>query len=116
MEINSQLSPDLQTLTLILLGKFDYTCHPDFQAAYETRNPTPARFTINVLEVPSIDSSALGMLLVLRTHAGGDDGEVKIINVQADVYKLLQTCKFDELFEVESLSRQRQSRLRSILK
>ncbi len=103
MEINSQLSPDLQTLTITLLGKFDYTCHQDFQAAYEARIPAPAEFIIDVLEVPSIDSSALGMLLLLRTHAGGDDGNVKIINVQADVYKLLQTCKFDELFEVDSL-------------
>ncbi|MFT6093923.1 MAG: anti-anti-sigma factor [Pseudohongiellaceae bacterium] len=103
MQINSQLSPDLQTLTLTLLGKFDYTCHQDFQAAYEALSPAPNGFIIDVLEVPSIDSSALGMLLLLRNHAGGDDGNVKIINVQADVYKLLQTCKFDELFEVESL-------------
>lgn len=103
MEINSQLSPDLQTLTITLLGKFDYTCHQVFQDAYESHSPTPARFIVDALEVPSIDSSALGMLLLLRTHAGGDNGNVRIINVQADVYKLLQTCKFDELFEVESL-------------
>lgn len=103
MEINSQLSPDLQTLTLTLLGKFDYTCHQGFQDAYEAHSPAPARFIIDALEVPSIDSSALGMLLLLRTHAGGDNGDVRIINTQVDVYKLLQTCKFDELFEIESL-------------
>lgn len=103
MEINSQLSPDLSTLTLTLLGKFDYTCHQVFQAAYEASSPTPTRFVIDALEVPSIDSSALGMLLLLRTHAGGDEADVRIINTQADVFKLLQTCKFDELFEVESL-------------
>jgi anti-anti-sigma factor len=103
MEINSQLSPDLQTLTLTLLGKFDYTCHQVFQNAYEANSPTPKRFVVDILEVPSIDSSALGMLLLLRNHAGGDDSDVMIINIQADVYKLLQTCKFDELFKVDPL-------------
>lgn len=103
MEINSQLSPDLQTLTLTLLGKFDYTCHQAFQDAYETLTPTPKTFIIDALEVPSIDSSALGMLLLLRTYAGGDDADVRILNAQTDVHKLLQTCKFDDLFKVESL-------------
>ncbi|HAG70809.1 MAG TPA: anti-anti-sigma factor [Gammaproteobacteria bacterium] len=101
MEINSQLSSDLQALTLTLLGKFDYTCHQAFQNAYEASIPTPARFVVDILEVPSIDSSALGMLLLLRNHAGGDSSDVRIINVQADVFKLLQTCKFDELFKVD---------------
>lgn len=103
MEINSQLSSDSQTLTLTLIGKFDYTCHQVFQTAYEASGQTFKHFIVDALEVPSIDSSALGMLLLLRTHAGGDDASVKIINTQADVYKLLQTCKFDELFEIESL-------------
>lgn len=104
MEIDSQLSADLQTLTLKLSGKFDYTCHQVFQEAYETLSPTPKTFIVDVLEVPSVDSSALGMLLLLRTHAGGDDSRISIINCQADVFKLLQTCKFDELFKVSSLA------------
>ena len=103
MEINSQLSPDLQTLTLTLLGKFDYTCHQAFLDAYEANNSAPTRFVVDILEVPSIDSSALGMLLLLRDHAGGDDSDLRIINAQADVFKLLQTCKFDELFKVDPL-------------
>jgi anti-anti-sigma factor len=103
MEINSQLSSDLQTLTLTLLGKFDYTCHQAFQDAYTANSPTPTRFVVDILEVPSIDSSALGMLLLLRNHAGGDDSDIRIINAQADVFKLLQTCKFDELFKVDPL-------------
>lgn len=103
MEISTQLSPDNGTLTLTLMGKFDYTCHQAFQDAYETVTPLPDTFVIDALEVPSIDSSALGMLLLLRTHAGGDDASIKITRVQADVYKLLQTCKFDELFEIEAL-------------
>lgn len=100
MNIDAQLSPDQQTLTLKLTGKFDYTCHQVFQGAYETLTPVPAKFIIDVAEVPSVDSSALGMLLLLRTHAGGDDSEVSIVNTTPDIFRLLQSCKFDELFNV----------------
>ncbi|NKB33588.1 MAG: STAS domain-containing protein [Pseudomonadales bacterium] len=103
MDINSQLSDDKKTLTLILLGKFDYTCHQEFQDAYESVEPVPGKFVIDALEVTSIDSSALGMLLLLRNHAGGDDSDVAIVNAKPDVYKLLHTCKFDELFALKAL-------------
>ena len=103
MEIQAQLSDDTKVLTLSLLGKFDYTCHQVFQSAYETVLPVPDEFIIDTLEVSSIDSSALGMLLLLRNHAGGDEANIRIINAKPDIYKLLHTCKFDELFAVEAL-------------
>lgn len=103
MEIKTELSDDNALLTLTLIGKFDYTCHQLFQASYDTTTPPPERLVLDFLEVPTIDSSALGMLLLLRSYAGGDDSDVRIINAQPDIYKLLQTCKFDELFKVEAL-------------
>jgi anti-anti-sigma factor len=103
MEIKTELSSDKTSLTLTLLGKFDYTCQQLFQASYESIAPVPEHVVLDVLEVPSIDSSALGMLLLLRSYAGGDEADVSIVNAQADVYKLLQTCKFDDLFQVTAL-------------
>ncbi|MFK7865103.1 MAG: STAS domain-containing protein [Pseudohongiellaceae bacterium] len=102
MQIDSQLSPDQHTLTLVLAGKFDYTCHQVFQEAYEASPPQAKKYVIDLAAVPSIDSSALGMLLLLRTHAGGDDADVTIVNTSNDIYKLLQSCKFDELFKVSA--------------
>lgn len=103
VEISAQLSDDEKILTLTLLGKFDYTCHQDFHGAFEAIKPIPEKFVIDALEVTSLDSSALGMLLLLRTHAGGDESDVSIINAKPDIYKLLQTCKFDELFTISAL-------------
>lgn len=104
MEIQSHLSADQTTLTLRLSGKFDYTCQEAFQRAFEAVKPSPQRYVIDALEVHSIDSSALGMLLLLRNHAGGDEADVAIINAQPDILKLLQTCKFDELFDVTAIN------------
>ncbi len=103
MDIKAHLSDDKTLLTLALAGKFDYTCHQPFQASYDLDSSPPERIVLDMLEVPSIDSSALGMLLLLRNYAGGDKADVHIINAQPDIYKLLKTCKFDELFTVEAL-------------
>ena len=104
MEIQTQLSEDNKVLTITLLGKFDYTCHQEFQDAYEQAGSSPEKFIVDILEVNSMDSSALGMLLLLRNHAGGDESDVTIVNAKPDVYKLLHTCKFDELFSITALS------------
>jgi anti-anti-sigma regulatory factor len=47
-----------------------------------------------------MDSSALGMLLLLRDHAGGDDAEVQVINISSDVRKILAISNFDKLFDI----------------
>ncbi|MDA0687097.1 MAG: STAS domain-containing protein [Proteobacteria bacterium] len=103
MEIQSALSQDGSTLTLALFGKFDYTCQQMFQSAYQEISPKPDKFILDALELQSMDSSALGMLLLLRNHAGGDEADVSIVNAKPDIIKLLETCKFNELFNVSAL-------------
>ena len=103
MEIKTQFTEDKDELTLSLFGKFDYTCHQDFLSTFETLDPVPQKFVIDTLEVTTIDSSALGMLLLLRNYAGGDNSKIRIINAKVDILKLMRTCKFDELFEIEAL-------------
>lgn len=103
MDIQSTLSEDGSTLTLALPGKFDYTCQQMFQSAYQDVSPIPEKFVLDALELQSMDSSALGMLLLLRNHAGGDDADVAIVNAKPDIIKLLETRKFNELFKVSAL-------------
>ena len=105
MQIETRLSEDKKELTLVLSGKFDYTCHQGFNSSYSSVSPTPEKYILDVNEVTSMDSSALGMLLLLRNHAGGDNAEkskVTIVNARNEVFKLLSSCKFDELFEIHA--------------
>ena len=51
-------------------------------------------------ETTYLDSSALGMLLLLRDFAGGDDGKVEITNCNADVRKILAISNFEQLFTI----------------
>lgn len=59
--------------TLKLSGRFDFHSHRDFRAAYEKILETGAvrEIIIDFGEVDYLDSSALGMLLLLREKADG---------------------------------------------
>lgn len=100
MSITSNLSSDGQTLAIMVAGRFDFSCLQQFRHAYEKTSKKPAEYVIDLKESEYLDSSALGMLLALRDHAGGDDAQVKIINCNSDVKKILVITKLDELFDV----------------
>ena len=57
-------------------------------------------FIVDLEKSTYIDSSALGMLLALRDHAGGDKAKILITNCSEDIKKILSITKLDELFTV----------------
>jgi anti-anti-sigma factor len=55
---------------------------------------------LDLKETTYLDSSALGMLLLLRDHAGGDDSDIRVVNPNSDVRKILAISNFDKLFDI----------------
>ncbi|MCR9261269.1 MAG: STAS domain-containing protein [Pseudomonadaceae bacterium] len=100
MSIKSQLDDNLQKLIIAIDGRFDFSAHKDFRDAYEDLEEKPHSYRIDMSEAQYIDSSALGMLLLLRDHAGGDSADVEIVNCNADVKKILTISNFDQLFTI----------------
>ena len=100
MSITSGLSNDGNALTITVQGRFDFSSLQAFRNSYEKVQPKPKSFVIDLKESEYLDSSALGMLLALRDYAGGDDSDLKVINCNADVQKILIITKLDELFNV----------------
>lgn len=101
MTITAEPSANGKTLTIKVQGRFDFSLLQEFRSSYENVDPKPAAFVIDLQGSDYLDSSALGMLLALRDHAGGDKANVKIINCNADVRKILVITKLDEMFTVE---------------
>lgn len=101
MSITSTLSPNGEELTIKIQGRFDFSALQQFRNAYEKINPPPKSYTIDLKESDYLDSSALGMLLALRDHAGGDASNIHIVHCNMDVKKILVITKLDELFKVE---------------
>ncbi|RMF16439.1 MAG: anti-sigma factor antagonist [Gammaproteobacteria bacterium] len=101
MSITSSRSDDNRTLTIRVQGRFDFSSHQEFRDAYETGGEDVAEFIIDMSETTYLDSSALGMLLLLRDYAGGDDANIRIVNCNNDVKKILTISNFEQLFSIE---------------
>jgi anti-anti-sigma regulatory factor len=81
---------------LIALGKsFTFRDYRGFRSGYEGK-PTKSRFVVDMRETEYIDSSGLGMLLILKDYAVG--GSVELRNAGAAVQRILSMAHFDRLF------------------
>lgn len=104
MSLTASVSEDGTTITIQIKGRFDFDIHKEFRDAYEklaaqTQHP---KFVIDLMETEYMDSSALGMLLLLRDHAGSDKSKVMIINCDKVTKEVLDIANFDKLFTVSS--------------
>jgi len=99
MTVTSELSPDKRQLTLLVEGRFDFAMHQAFRSAYESY-PYDLNYVVDLRDTHYLDSSALGMLLLLRDHAGGERAQVRLINCTSDVFKILAISNFSKLFQL----------------
>jgi anti-anti-sigma factor len=88
-------------MTIEITGRFDFSSHQEFRQIYENASPDIKVYTIDMRDATYLDSSALGMLLLLRDHAGGDNSEIRLINCNEDVRKILTISNFGQLFHIE---------------
>lgn len=101
MTVTSTVTSDGSELTIVIKGRFDFSAHQDFRSSYETLPARPDRFIIDMSDTAYLDSSALGMLLLLRDYAGGDAADISIINASSDVKRILSISNFEQLFTIQ---------------
>lgn len=99
-EVTATSAESGKQLKIEINGRFDFAAHQQFRDAYEKVFPKPETYVIDLAKTNYLDSSALGMLLLLRDHAGGEASSVKVVNSSADVRKILAISNFDKLFEI----------------
>lgn len=100
MEIRQTKSNNHATLSLN--GRFDFNAHREFKEAYSSIL-TDAK--INSLEVDLsgldyLDSSALGMLLMMRERVEAAGKEISLSNPNPTVVKILDIANFNKLFKI----------------
>jgi anti-anti-sigma factor len=99
MSVTSERSADGQQLTITISGRFDFSTHQDFRGAYE-KETQAKRIVVDLKDTSYLDSSALGMLLLLRDHAGGERADVQLVNCNPDVIKILTISNFNKLLKI----------------
>ncbi|MBF0416311.1 MAG: STAS domain-containing protein [Magnetococcales bacterium] len=86
-------------VTLQLPAEFDFKMHKELRACYCNR-PPEQRYRIDFKEVTRIDSSTLGMLLLMRSYCGDDRARIQLINCNPKVKGLLNTATFYNYFPI----------------
>ncbi len=100
MGFNAVLSDDGHELTIAIDGRFDFNLHSDFRSAYRDL-PANTRFIIDLGKATFMDSSAMGMMLLLREHAGEKSANIRLKNCNAEIRKILTISNLDKMFVVE---------------
>ncbi|EKT4521093.1 STAS domain-containing protein [Pseudomonas putida] len=100
MAVESDFSKDEKKLTIKVTGRFDFGRHQEFRNAYERQPVRPDSVVVDLKDATYLDSSALGMLLLLRDHEGGEDACISVINTSPDVRKILAISNFEKLFDI----------------
>jgi anti-anti-sigma factor len=78
--------------------RFDFASHKTFREASNQEVLGLNRIEVDLAATDYLDSSALGMLLILRDKMKGNKDKVVIKGARADVKKILLIANFDKLF------------------
>lgn len=99
MAISGSVSGNGDSVDIKITGRFDFNAHHDFRNIY--RNETSdAKYNIDMSGTEYIDSSALGMLLLLREHAGNEAAKITITGCNDDIKKIFAISNFEKLFTI----------------
>jgi len=100
MQVSQRVNDDKAVLTLA--GRFDFNTHREFREGYES---LLEKSVVQILEVDMggvdyLDSSALGMLLLLKDKAGARNIKLQITKTAGTVRQILEIANFDKLFSI----------------
>lgn len=102
MGINKQISDDGKAITINIDDRFDFSLHQDFRESYAQIETKPQKFILDLSKTTYMDSSALGMILLLKDYAESIAAQVVISKPSDTVYKILQIAQFHRLLAIES--------------
>jgi anti-anti-sigma factor len=88
---------------LILVGQFDFNMHKDFRQASQELLDTAqvSEIVVDFDQVPFLDSSALGMLLLLKERASLQKKTLSLVNCHDTVQQVLEIACFNKMFNIQ---------------
>jgi anti-anti-sigma factor len=100
MSVNATVAGN--TATISMAGRFDFNVQRDFKAAYDPQlnNSAVSAIEVNLAGVDYLDSSALGMLLMLRERAAAAGKSLKLCQPGGGVAQILEIANFSKLFSI----------------
>jgi anti-anti-sigma factor len=100
MGVNTTVSEGGDKVIIAVAGKFDFQLYDEFRASYADTTGSGLEYIVDLSATEYLDSSALGMLLLLREHAGGESSSIAITQATPEVRKILDVANFGKLFKI----------------
>jgi anti-anti-sigma factor len=101
MTVKTNLSQTGDALTISVDGKFDFGSLNEFRQAYSQDHGRVSKYMVDMRSTSTMDSSALGMLLNMKKYLNKNDREIRIINCNPALKKILLIARFDKKFEID---------------
>lgn len=96
--MNVETRIESAVLHIMIVGRFDFGVHKEFRDAINLIEPGIKKIEVDLSATDYVDSSALGMLLLLRDKVAADRNAVELKGARADVRKILEIANFNKLF------------------
>lgn len=101
MTISSKLSSDGKQLVISIDERFDFSLHQQFRDAYNNLTTQELTYIVDLSQTEYMDSSALGMILLLKDHVQLYAGQLIISKPSDTVRKILEIAQFQRLMTIE---------------
>jgi len=90
---------------IAMYGRFDFQVHREFKEAYTPLldNPVVHEIEIEMSKVDYLDSSALGMLMLLNERARAVNKPVALLNTSGVVSQVLGVANFSKIFNIKQV-------------
>ncbi|HFB66953.1 MAG TPA: anti-sigma factor antagonist [Aeromonadales bacterium] len=98
MGISVNISGDKKTATIKVNGRFDFSLHNEFRKSYKDVDMTSGQYLVDLSGTDYLDSSALGMLLLLKEQADSQSCSVKLTGFTDEIKEILVIASFDKIF------------------
>lgn len=101
MTVSSKLSTDGKQLVIAVDERFDFSLHQQFRDAYSSVTTQDLTYILDLKQTEYMDSSALGMILLLKDHVQLYAGQLIISKPSDTVRKILEIAQFQRLMTIE---------------
>ena len=101
MGVSSNLSSEKKQYTIAIDERFDFSLHQQFHNAYANITQQGVTYILDLSLAEYMDSSALGMILLLKDHVELYSGKLIISKPNDTVKQILEIAQFQRLMTIE---------------
>jgi len=100
MAVYSEMSEDNKELIISIDDRFDFSLHQQFREAYADNTEQNLTYVLDLSKTEYMDSSALGMILLLKDHVQLYASTLVISKPNDTVQKILEIAQFHRLMTI----------------